>query len=168
MNIKELYLKTIFCCIACDGDIAKEEIVLVQKMVSEDEMFDGVDVKSLLDRWIAEINENGTSFLRTYLSELADSNLTEQEQLTITDLAIKAIEADNSIKYSEVKFFKKIRVRLTVSDDAILKQHPDKEDFLLPDISVAEDPVWDENTKFFKISLKKEENNDRPCFWIRK
>lgn len=95
MNIKELYLKTIFCCIACDGDIAKEEIALVQKMVSEDETFDGIDVKSLLDKWITDINENGTSFLRTYLSELADSNLTEQEQLTITDLAIKAIEANN-------------------------------------------------------------------------
>lgn len=154
MNIKELYLKTIFCCIACDGDIAKEEIALVQKMVSEDETFDGIDVKSLLDKWITDINENGTSFLRTYLSELADSNLTEQEQLTITDLAIKAIEANNRIEYSEVKFFKKIRVRLTVNDDAILKQHPDKEDFLLPDLNVAEDPLWDDNVKFEKIELK--------------
>ena len=24
MEIKELYLKTVFCCMACDGDIAKE------------------------------------------------------------------------------------------------------------------------------------------------
>lgn len=155
MNIKELYLKTIFCCIACDGDIAKEEIALVQKMVSEDDIFDGVDVKSLLDKWIADINENGGRLvLKTYLGELADSNLSEQEQLTIVDLAIKAIEADNRIEYSEVKFFKKIRVRLTVSDEAILKQHPDKEDFLLPDINVAEDPVWDAEVKFEKITLK--------------
>lgn len=26
MTKEELYLKTIFCCIACDGDIATEEV----------------------------------------------------------------------------------------------------------------------------------------------
>lgn len=153
MTTKELFLKTIFSCISCDGDIAKEEIALIQKIVSEDKMFDGIDVKSLLDKWIAEINESGAMFLRAYLSELADANLSEQEQLTIVDLAIKAIEADNRIEYSEVKFFKKIRVRLSVSDEAILKEHPDKEDFLLPDINVGDDPVWDDHVRFEKIDL---------------
>ena len=26
MTKEELYLKTIFCCIACDGDVATEEV----------------------------------------------------------------------------------------------------------------------------------------------
>lgn len=153
MTTKDLYLKTIFCCIACDGDIAKEEVEMIQSMVSKDKMFEGLDVKSLLDKWITEINDHGALFLRTYLGELADAGLSEQEQLCIVDLAIKAIETDNRIEYSEVKFFKKIRVRLSINDDAILKSHPDKEDFLLPDINVAENPVWDDNVKFEKINL---------------
>ena len=30
MTKEELYLKTIFCCIACDGDIATEEVDMVK------------------------------------------------------------------------------------------------------------------------------------------
>lgn len=154
MNTKELYLKTIFCCIACDGDIAKEEIALLQRMVSDDKIFEGIDAHSLLDKWIADINEDGSLFLKNYLRELENSNLAEQAQLTIVDLAIKAIEADNRIEYSEVKFFKKIRAKLSVTDEAILRAHPDKEDFLLPDINVADDPIWDDNVTFENINLK--------------
>lgn len=30
MEINELYLKTAFCCMACDGDIADEEVQYVR------------------------------------------------------------------------------------------------------------------------------------------
>lgn len=30
MTKEELYLKTIFCCIACDGDVATEEVDIVR------------------------------------------------------------------------------------------------------------------------------------------
>ena len=33
MDINILYLKTEFCCMACDGDIAKEEIAFVKCFV---------------------------------------------------------------------------------------------------------------------------------------
>lgn len=32
MTKEELYLKTIFCCIACDGDIATEEVDMIREM----------------------------------------------------------------------------------------------------------------------------------------
>lgn len=153
MTTKELYLKTLFCCIACDGDIAKEEVELLQDMISEDKLFHDIDVKTLLDKWIDDINDNGTQFLSNYLIELSDANLSDAEQLTIVGLAIKAIEADNRIEYSEVKFFKKIRSRLSISDEAILKEHPGKEDFLLPDINVTSEPAWNDNVKFNNIII---------------
>lgn len=84
--------------------------------------------------------------------------LNETEQLLLVSLAIKAIEADNRIEYAEVKFFKKIRSRLTVSDEAILAEHPDKEDFLLPDISIAEAPQWDDNIHFSQITIPSQTN----------
>lgn len=84
--------------------------------------------------------------------------LNETEQLLLVSLAIKAIEADNRIEYAEVKFFKKIRSRLTVSDEAILAEHPDKEDFLLPDISIAEAPQWDDNIHFSQITIPTQTN----------
>lgn len=84
--------------------------------------------------------------------------LNETEQLLLVSLAIKAIEADNRIEYAEVKFFKKIRSRLSVSDEAILAEHPDKEDFLLPDINIAEAPQWDDNIHFSQITIPTQTN----------
>lgn len=155
MNTKELYLKTIFCCIACDGDIANEEVELIRNMASTSNTFDDLEVEELLNEWIAEINENGARFLQSYLSDLGEAKLSNQEQLMIADLAIQSIEADNRIEYSEVKFFKKIRSRLSIGDEAILKEHPDKEDLLLPEIQTNDKLDWDTDTHFSKISLKK-------------
>lgn len=73
---------------------------------------------------------------------MSNSDLTVEEELKLVGLAIQMIEADNNIEYSEVKFFKKIRSRLSVSDEQILEHYPGKENFLLPDISASEDPVW--------------------------
>lgn len=155
----ELFLKTIFCCMACDGDIAKEEIDLVKRLSAEVKMFEEIDSEKILNQWISEINDNGAYFLKSYLKELSESQLSTEEQLQVIDIAIKTIEADNNIEYTEIKFFKKIRSRLSVSDDEILKQHPDKEDFLLPDITVSEDPIWTD-VKFSNISLNDKHIHD--------
>lgn len=153
MTKEELYLKTVFCCIACDGDIATEEVNMVREMSSKYELFNGMDLEKYINSWIVEINKQGGIFLQKYLRDINTVELKDDEQLLLLSLAIKAIEADNRIEYEEVKFFKKIRSRLSVSDDAILVEHPDKEDFLLPDINVAEIPNWNENTQFAQISI---------------
>ena len=154
MTKDELYLKTIFCCIACDGDIATEELNLVRNLCTKDNIFHNVDLEKLINSWISEINEQGGTFLQSYLNELSSMALTETEQLQLVSLAIKAIEIDNHVEYAEVKFFKKIRSILTISDEAILAEHPNNEDFLLPDINVTEIPQWDNSTHFSQISIQ--------------
>lgn len=154
MTKDELYLKTIFCCIACDGDIATEEVNLVRNLCTKDNIFHNVDLEKLINSWISEINEQGGTFLQSYLNELSSMALTETEQLQLVSLAIKAIEIDNHVEYAEVKFFKKIRSILTISDEVILAEHPNNEDFLLPDINVTEIPQWDNSTHFSQISIQ--------------
>lgn len=154
MTKDELYLKTIFCCIACDGDITTEEVNLVRNLCTKDNIFHNVDLEKLINSWISEINEQGGTFLQSYLNELSSMALTETEQLQLVSLAIKAIEIDNHVEYAEVKFFKKIRSILTISDEAILAEHPNNEDFLLPDINVTEIPQWDNSTHFSQISIQ--------------
>lgn len=75
-----------------------------------------------------------------------------EEQLEIIRIAIEMIEADGLILYSEVKFFKKLRSCLNVSDEAILNVMPEKEDYLLPDIKTSEF-IFDEDIKFAEINL---------------
>lgn len=142
MNINELYLKTIFCCIAYDGDIASEEVQLLNSVAKDSVMFREIDVQSTINRYINAINKEGVAFLASYLKEITDANLTDDQALTLISLAIKAIEADNNIEYSEISFFKKIRKRLSITDNTILEALPDIEDYLLPDIDVPDDLDW--------------------------
>lgn len=66
---------------------------------------------------------------------------------------------ETSVQHSSCsKVLQKIRSRLTVSDEAILAEHPDKEDFLLPDINIAEAPQWDDNIHFSQITIPTQTN----------
>lgn len=152
MTKHELYLKTIFCCMTCDGDIAEDEVSLLREQTLAQDEFKDLDVQNLLDIWIGKVNLSGSAFLKGFLDEISRQVLAEDEQMKIISLAIRTIEADKVIKYSEISFFKKIRFRLQISDEIILGQFPDKEDWLLPDIMVEEDPVW-EDTQFADIKL---------------
>lgn len=153
MTKQELFLKTMFCCMACDGGIVQEEINMIKGISVQTPILEGMDVENILNAYISAINKNGALFLRKYLNELSEEELASEDELQIIDLSIRMIEADNHIEYSEVKFFKKIRSRLSISDEQILAQHPSKEDFLLPDIDMIEEPIWDDNITFADIRL---------------
>lgn len=152
METKELYLKTLFCCSACDGEIAPEEVSLVKHLTLNDSTFEGLDVENILNAYVEKINEQGSVFLKNYLGEVANASLTDEEQVKLIELAIRMIEADNQILYSEVKFFKKIRNRMSVSDEDILAKLPNSEDYLLPDIMV-EEKDFEEVGNFARISF---------------
>lgn len=134
MKTTDLLLKTAFCCMACDGEIAPEEIELVKKITSENLVSSNLDVVGKLNEFVKQINKQGKAFLSTFLTEIPGANLSEQDELTMVKIAIQTIEADEHVEYSEISFFKKIRLKLAVSDAAILAEMPDKEDYLLPDI----------------------------------
>ena len=153
---KELYLKTAFCCMACDGNIAEEEIQLIRDYTKESLMFQGLDVEKLLNDYIKSINTTGMSFLNSYLSEIKAIDLTETEELQIVKIAIQMIEADKKVLYSEIKFFKRIRKCLTISDEVLYREFPDKEDFFLPDIA-QQDYEFVLESEFASINLNLEE-----------
>lgn len=119
---------------ACDGEIADSEISLVKKLTLQSNSFGDVDVEQMLNSYVEAINQNGLLFISQYIQEIKDAEFTDDEALNLISLAIKTIEADDNIEYSEVRFFKKIRSQLKISDSKILNILPDKEDFLLPDI----------------------------------
>lgn len=150
---KELFfLKTILCCSACDGEIAPEEIAALKSIATNMDIFKTIDVERELNQMIESLNKKGAEFLMEYVDSIRGMNLSEEEQLLIVKLAIDIIEADNEILYSEVKFFKRIRRNLSISDELILSKFPDKEDYLLPDIIEPMDKQnWNYNFKLIKL-----------------
>ena len=163
METNVLYLKTAFSCMACDGEIAAEELELVKQYANSSALFEGLDIERKLNEFVAEINDQGQSFLAGYISEVANAQLHEEQELNLARIAIRMIEADNKIKYSEISFFKRIRSKLSVTDEKLLEIFKDEtlfdkfpevepEDFLLPDIMVNDD--LEMNVSFQNIELK--------------
>lgn len=142
MERNELYLKTAFCCMACDGNIADEEVALLKTMAANENVFDGLDIPQKLNEYVTTINDQGRRFLNSFIEEVNEAKLNDEEALQLIRIAIETIEADKQIEYSEVSFFKRIRKHLSISDDIILKEMPDKEDYLLPDIETDDDFDW--------------------------
>lgn len=130
----KLLIKTAFCCMASDGNIDKREIELIQSLYQESDLFKELDFQEVLNQLVGEINKNGKMFIQDYFDLLSKSDLTEKEELSLIELAIKTIYADEQVEYSEIKFFKNIRHRLEVNDERILEVFPDIEMFLEEDI----------------------------------
>ena len=63
MDKEGLFLKTILCCSACDGEIAPEEIAELKSITSNMDIFKDVDVESDLNQMIESLNEKGVDIV---------------------------------------------------------------------------------------------------------
>lgn len=136
MEQNNLLLRTAFACMACDGEIAKEEISLIKKMSTEKHLFGDIDLDEELASLVKEINLKGKGFLKQYLLSLAEQTMSEEEEIRVADVAVQTIRSDNKIEYSEIKFFKVLRSNLKVVSDEILLEKIDgiDENYLAQDI----------------------------------
>ena len=134
ITFDKLLLKTAFCCMAADGNIDKREISLINSMCEKSSLFINFNFHEEINLLVNKINSDGKAFIQHYFDLLKNTELTEQEELTLIDFAIQTINADEQVEYSEIKFFKNIRHRLKVSDENILERFPDIEQFLEEDI----------------------------------
>ncbi len=121
-KFKKLMLQTAFSCMACDGDIDDREINLIREFEEKYHFFQLQDINKELNLFIEEINKKGFGFLKNYLSVLEQSNLSRNDEISIVRAAIKMIKADDEIKYSEIRFFKILRLKLNVSNDIIINE----------------------------------------------
>lgn len=126
MKTSEIYLLTAFVCSACDGDIAPKELALVKDWSKKSCLFGDIDVEAKLNEYVESINKYGNRFIQEFLLLLEESELSVEEQKEIIKIAIEMIEADGLILYSEVKFFKRLRSCLSITDKEILAVLPDK------------------------------------------
>ena len=134
-TIENILLKTAFCCMAADGQIDNKEISVIKNLCINSELFNDVDLLKSINILFKTINTDSKQFILNYFNELSVGSFNIHEQLLIIDFAIKTINADEKVEYSEIKFFKNIRHRLTISDQEILAVYPDIDFYLEKDIN---------------------------------
>lgn len=135
ITFDKLLLKTAFCCMASDGKIDKREVELIKKMCKQSPLFIDFDFGKEINILLEKINNRGSEFIQYYFDLLNNNDLSKEEELNIIDFAIKTINADDVIEYSEVKFFKAMRKCLNITDETILAAYPDLEYYLEEDIN---------------------------------
>lgn len=135
ITFDKILLKTAFCCMAADGHIDKREIESLKSMCEKSSLFQSFNFEAEINLLVNEINLHGKEFIKSYFELLDECELSNDEELTLIDFAIKTIKADEKVEYTEIKLFKNIRHRLKVSDESILDQYPDIESFLEADIT---------------------------------
>jgi len=118
----KLLLQTAFCCMACDGEIAPEEVKIIKSECVKLPALQEIDIAAEIEKFVFDFNENSKIFLKEFFEMLEEkvSDLTEKDEFDLIDIAIKVIKADLKIEYSEIKFFKTIRYRLKVNDERII------------------------------------------------
>ena len=134
ISFDKLLIKSAFCCMASDGHIDNREIALIKTICENSPLFKDFNFQEEINSLVKKINMRGKEFISYYFNLLSHSTLTEKEELLLIDFAIQTIKADEEIVYSEIKFFKNIRHRLNVSDEIILANYPDIEQFLEEDV----------------------------------
>lgn len=134
ITFDRLLLKTAFCCMASDGHIDTREIAIINSLCNKSSLFNDFNFSEEINALVKKLNERGKEFIRYYFDLLKQTDLTEQEELSLIEFAINTIRADEHIEYSEIKFFKVIRHHLKISDQKILEVYPDIDQFLEQDI----------------------------------
>ncbi len=136
MTFNELLLRTAFACMACDGQIAPEEVQLIRKMAISHPLLAHIDVDTLLANLTKEINRRGVGFLKHYFIDLHDYGLSAEQEIQVLQVAVDMIQADERVEYHEIRFFKILRSHLTqVTDERIMQEVKDMDEtFLARDI----------------------------------
>lgn len=140
-----MLLLTAFSCMACDGEIAGEELSLIKELDAKEKLFGDIEVGVELKKLKEQIDKEGNQFLKRYICELGKSELTKEQELDLLRVAYRTILADNKVEYSEVKFFKVIRSNMKkLDDEVILSGIEGIEDyFIQDDIKAGYDVLYD-------------------------
>lgn len=139
VTFDRLLLKTAFCCMASDGKIVDREIAVINSLCRKSPLFKDFDFQKELNKLVKRFNAEGKKFIAYFFDLLKNTILTEEEELTLIDWAIRTIQADEVDDYSEIKFFKIIRRNLKISNEKILAVYPNIEQFLEEDIVIESD-----------------------------
>ncbi len=118
-TFNKMLLKTGFCCMASDGHIDDKEISLLKNHFAKLNDSSSIDLINDINDLLAELNSNPQKFLHDFFDFIKISKFSKNETLSILEIALNIILADDKIEYSEIKFFKNIRHRLQISDAEI-------------------------------------------------
>lgn len=130
-EFKKFLFKSAVMTMACDGNIAEEEISEIKNMVFNEIYFMGFDHEDQLKDGIDDIKVNGKVAINQYLQELNSIELNEHQEILLVEVILKIIEADNEIQTSEIKFLQLVKSKLKIEEQTLIIKFPKQIDYLI-------------------------------------
>jgi uncharacterized tellurite resistance protein B-like protein len=157
-TFEKLLLRSAFCCMTSDGKIDKREIDIIKKLEADTPLFKNINFLQEFNYLIKNLVLKGNELYNSFFYQLDRAEFTVEEELILINVLLQTIYADEEIDYTEVNFFKKVRLHLKVSDERILQEYPDISSFLEEDIN-AEISVEVMINNFFDLQSQKYKNH---------
>ena len=121
LDYKKILLKTAVAAMTSDGVIDDREIIALKEIEKSSPYFSEDDLLQDLESLMNEASKDNNLFIENTLVEIRNSTLTTIEELTLLEVSLTIIEADDIIEDSEKEFIIKLRDELQV-DDFILSR----------------------------------------------
>jgi hypothetical protein len=118
---KKILLDVAVCAISCDGIIDEREIKELNEIEKTSPYFSALDLSETLEASLKECMDNNEAFQQKVFEILDANELNIVQELSIIDISLKIIAADEKEEDSEIKFLKNLRSHLRV-EDVIIKQ----------------------------------------------
>lgn len=118
-SFKKILFDTVFCTMACDGDIDQREIEEMKKIDQHTAYFEDIDLSRELDHLVSRINEKGSKVISELFNQISSSDLNTIQELLILEVSLRVIYADERIDENEIKFIKLLRSKLRLHDETI-------------------------------------------------
>ena len=129
MEYKELLLKTAVCAITADGVIDERETKSLYHMEKSSPYFSSDDLKNTLKLSLDNCSKDIKSFLDATIDSISKENLNPVQELTLIEISLRIIKADNIVAEAEQEFIKKLRTVLQI-DDLIISERFGAIDYL--------------------------------------
>ena len=120
-KFKEVLLKVAVCAIACDGDIDDREIEVLHKIEKESPYFSALDLSDILEKSLASCTKDLNTFKNNVLDILKSNTLNIVQELSVLEISLRIIAADEIEEDSEREFINDLRVHLDL-DDFLIEQ----------------------------------------------
>jgi len=128
-KFKKLLLNISVCAMSCDGHIDDLEIKELQQIEERSPYFSKVDLSDSLRNSIGIAIDSYDTFQESVLSNLNNADLNIVQELSVLEISMALVAADNKLEDSEIKFINLLRKYLKV-DDILIEERFGKIDYL--------------------------------------
>lgn len=131
IDFKPFLFKSAVMAMACDGDIAEEEITEIKNIVANEIYFMGYDFEEPLKTNIENIKANGKNAINQYLQEIVSNDLNEHQEILVIEVILRMIQTDQKVEESEIKFLQLVKSKLKIDEQTLIVKFPKQIDYLI-------------------------------------